>query len=200
MADPGPRIVQLRISLADIDPLIWRRVQVPEDLSLRRLHDVIQAVFGWFGYHLHQFEVGEKLYGQTEIEGHEMGLQRLYSDRSVKLAALLKRGVDHFTYRYDFGDDWEHLVEIEAMLTPEPGVEYPVLIDGARAAPPEDCGGPPGFEHFLNAIADADHEDHENLMEWSGGDYDPNDMNTAGVEAELRRIAASRRKRPAKGR
>lgn len=193
------KIVQLRIELADIDPPIWRRVRVPADFSLRRLHDVIQAVFDWLDYHLHQFEVGERIYGQTEIAPEDFGEGRQYSDKNVKLAALLARGVEQFLYRYDFGDDWEHVVTVEGVMEPETGVAYPVLIDGARRAPPEDCGGPPGFEAFLEAMLDENHEDHDDLMDWHGGPFDPEDMNLETVEAMLDRIRASRRKGPAKG-
>lgn len=199
MADPNARIVQLKITLAHIDPPVWRRVRVPEDFPLRRLHDVIQAVFDWLDYHLHEFEVGEKLYGQPEIEGCEMGEKQLHSDRNVKLGALIGRGVERFLYRYDLGDDWEHIIEVEEVIEPDPGVEYPVLVDGARAAPPEDCGGPPGFQDFLEAMADKDHEEHESLTEWYGDAFDPEDMNLDAVEAMLSRIRGSRRKGPAKG-
>lgn len=194
------KIVRLKIELADIDPPVWRRVQVPVDLSLRRLHDVIQAVFDWHDCHLHQFEVGERIYGQTEIAPEDFGEGRQYSDKNVKLAALLGRGVEQFLYRYDFGDDWEHVITVERMAEPEAGVAYPVLVDGARRAPPEDCGGPPGFEAFLEAMLDEDHEEHDDLMDWYGGPFDPVDMNLETVEAMLGRIRASRRKGPAKGR
>lgn len=199
MVDPADKVVQLKIELADITPSIWRRVQVPSDLPLRRLHDVIQAVFDWLDYHLHQFEVGDRLYGQPEIEGFELAGQQLHSDRNVKLGALLRRDVERFLYRYDFGDDWEHVITMEKLMEPEHGVEYPVLVDGARRAPPEDCGGPPGFMAFLEAMRDTDHEDHEDMMDWYGERFDPDDMNLETIEAMLGRIRTSRRKGPAKG-
>ena len=199
MPDPKAKIVQLKITLAHINPPIWRRVRVPEDFPLRRLHDVIQAVFDWLDYHLHEFEIGEKTYGQPEIEGWHMADRRLHSDRNVKLGAVVGRGTERFLYRYDFGDNWEHIIEVEQVMEPEPGVEYPVFAGGARAAPPEDCGGPPGFEHFLEAMGDEDHEEHETLMAWYGDAFDPEDMNLDTVEAMLSRIRGSRRKGPAKG-
>lgn len=193
------QILQLRIALSDIEPPIWRRVRVAADLPLRRLHDVIQAVFGWRDYHLHQFEVGDKVYGQTEIEALVAADRQMFSDKNIRLDALVARGVQRFVYRYDFGDDWEHLVTIEEMMDPEPRTEYPVLVNGARAAPPEDCGGVPGFLNFLEAMRDEDHEDHDDLLDWYGKPFDPDDLKPAAVEVRLRRIRASRRKGPAKG-
>lgn len=193
------KIIQFRIELADTSPPVWRRVQVPADLSLRRLHDVIQAVFDWLDCHLHQFEVGERIYGQTEIAPEDFGEGRQYSDRNVKLGALLERGVEQFLYRYDFGDDWEHIITVERVMKPEAGIAYPILAGGARRAPPEDCGGPPGFRAFVEAMLDETHERHDELTLWYGEAFDPDDMNLETVEAMLGRIRASRRKGPAKG-
>lgn len=199
MAGAAQRIVRLRIELSGVDPPIWRRVDVPADFPLRRVHDVIQAVFGWLDYHLHQFEIGDRLYGAPEYDEADIYGKHLYSDRNVRLGALLDRGVERFVYRYDFGDDWEHVVTVEGVLDPEDGVEYPVLVDGARRAPPEDCGGPPGFHAFLEAMLDEGHAEHEALMEWYGERFDPDDLELEAVEAMLGRIRASRRKGPAKG-
>lgn len=199
MAGPVGKVVQLKIELCDISPRIWRRVAVPSDLSLRRLHDVIQAVFGWLDCHLHQFEVGDRVYGQTEIAGEDYGPGRQYSDRNVTVGALVDRGFERFVYRYDFGDDWEHVIAVERVGEPERGVEYPVLLEGARRGPPEDCGGPPGFERFLEAMASEAHEEHEDLMDWYGEPFDPDDVDPEVVEAMLGRIRAGRRKGPAKG-
>ena len=199
MAGPAQRIVRLRIELSDTEPPIWRRVDVPADFPLRRLHDVIQAVFDWVGYHRHQFEIDDRIYGAPEHDDGDLEGTRLYSDRNIRLGALLDRGVERFVYRYDFGDDWEHVVTVERVLDPEDGVDYPILVDGARRAPPEDCGGPPGFEAFLEAMRDEAHEEHEAMMGWYGERFDPEDLELEAVEAMLGRIRASRRKGPAKG-
>lgn len=115
--DDSHDIVQIRMTLQDIEPPIWRRVQVPVDLSLRRQHDVIQAVMGWLDCHLHQFEIGDNLYGQPETAGDDHFGPQLYSDRNTRIAQLLERGVARFTYTYDFGDDWRHNIEIERTLS-----------------------------------------------------------------------------------
>ncbi len=129
------KIVRLKIELSDIDPAIWRRVEVPADFPLRRLHDVIQAVFDWLDYHLHRFEVGDRIYGAPEHEDGDFGGERLYSDKNIKLGALLDRGVQRFIYRYDFGDDWEHVITVEQVTDRNDGVDYPILVDGNRHAP-----------------------------------------------------------------
>jgi hypothetical protein len=199
MADAAPKIVRLRIELSGIDPSVWRRVDVPADFPLRRLHDVIQAVFDWLDYHLHQFEIGDRLYGAPEYDEGDLDGTRLYDDRNIRLGVLVDRGVERFVYRYDFGDNWEHVVTVERVLDPQDGVEYPILVDGARRAPPEDCGGPPGFDAFLEAMRDAAHEDHKAMLEWYGERFNPEDLEMETVEAMLGRIRASRRKGPAKG-
>ena len=197
--DEAHDIVQIRIALQDIEPPIWRRVQVPTDFPLRRLHDVIQAVIGWLDSHLHQFEIGDKLYGQPEIAGDDHFGPPLYSDRNTRLAQLLERGIDRFTYTYDFGDDWRHEIEIEGTLQAQPGVEYPILVAGERRGPPEDCGGPFGFVAFLDAMSDPGHPDHEDVMDWYGEPFEAEDMELDKVEAMLSRIRGQRRKGPRKG-
>ena len=167
---------------------------------LRRLHDVIQAVFDWRDYHLHQFEVGDRLYGAPEYDDGDLTGKRLHSDRNVRLGALLDRGVERFVYRYDFGDDWVHVVTVDGVRDPDAGVEYPVLVDGARRAPPEDCGGPFAFPEFVEAMLDETHAAHADLWDWYGGPFDPDDLELDAVEVMLARIRASRRKGPAKGR
>lgn len=191
--DEAHDIVQIRIALRDIEPPVWRRVQVPVDFSLRHLHDVIQAVMDWLGYHLHQFEIGEKLYGQPEIAGDDHFGPKLYSDRNTRLAQLIERGVERFTYTYDFGDDWQHDIEFERTLEAEAGIEYPILVAGERQCPPEDCGGPPGFLNIVDALSDPEHPDHEEILDWYGERFDPEDMNLVAVEAMLSRIRGRRR-------
>ena len=192
-------IFQIRITLQDIEPPIWRRVQVPADFPLRRLHDVIQAVMNWQDYHLHQFEVGDRLYGQPEIAGDDHYGPPLHSDRDTRLSALLERGIKRFTYTYDFGDDWRHDIEIERTLQAKPRIEYPILVTGERRGPPEDCGGPFGFMEFLDAMSDPGHPDHEDHLDWYGEPFDAEDMELDKVEAMLGRIRGQRRKGAKKG-
>ena len=196
----APEILQIKITLLDVRPPVWRRVQVPRDLTLRRLHDVIQAAMGWFDCHLHQFEIGDRTYGQAELEeGDDAFGFRLYNDKNTRLNKLVEWNVDRFVYTYDFGDGWEHEIRIEKDARAEPGVEYPIFIDGKRRCPPEDCGGPPGFEEFLHAVNDENHPEHEDLLAWYGEPFDPDNLELDTVEAMLSRIRGQRRKGPRKG-
>lgn len=192
-------IVEVKITLREVELQVTRRVHVPADYSLRRIHDVIQAVMGWYDMHLHEFKVGEKTYGLPDLEGELSFGVRIYDDRNIKLGKLIERGVREFTYTYDLGDDWQHDVEVVQTLAPEQGVDYPVLLDWSGACPPEDVGGPPGYAEFLDAISDPQHERHEELIEWSGGDFDPQFLDLEVVEVMLGRIRASRRKRANNG-
>jgi hypothetical protein len=164
---PGP-IYQLKVTLNGTKPSIWRRLLVPASLTLGDLHYIIQVAMGWTDSHMHEFFVGEKRYGSPHPDMDDT----LDEDRA-KLAKLIPGEKFKFRYEYDFGDSWVHTIAVEKILDPDPGKSYPVCLKGKGACPPEDCGGVWGFNDFLAAIADPDHPEHENLKEWSGGDYDP---------------------------
>ena len=183
-------IYRLKVTLRGTRPPIWRRFLVPSAISLKRLHDALQAVMGWSNSHLHQFEAGGVRYGTSDPE---YGLQRVSETRTT-VDQVLRHPKDRLLYEYDFGDSWEHVVVLEAVLTPEPGAVYPVIEGGRRACPPEDVGGVPGYEEFLEAIADPDHPEHRALLEWIGGDFDPEgfsvrDANVAIQGGRIRRRA-----------
>jgi hypothetical protein len=178
--DPGV-VYQLKITLEDVQPPVWRQVQV-KDCTLTRLSDILQTCMGWEGYHLHGFEIGGEHYSEPDPEG--MGDYE--DERRVKLSQVVGQGYKKFTFTYDFGDNWEHTVQVEKTLPPEPKVRYPRCLDGKRACPPEDCGGTPGYEDFLEAIRDPDHEEHEEMLEWVGGEFDPEAFDLTAVNAMLR--------------
>jgi hypothetical protein len=106
---------------------------------------------------------------------------------------ILARKGAHFTYTYDFGDDWVHDLVVEEVAPPEAGVSYPCVLDGARACPPEDVGGTPGYENFLHAIRDRKHPEHEDMMEWIGGRFDPEKFDVAKANRRLRLLFAPKR-------
>lgn len=182
-------IARLRISLDDIEPEIWRTVDMPVAGSLKMLHDVIQAAMGWQDYHLWHFEAGERRYGLPDPEWPD---RELAAAKNVKLAALIERGVRELTYTYDMGDDWRHTIVIEAVGPGEAGIQYPRFIDGARRCPPEDVGGLPGFEHFLDAIDDTAHEDHRELVRWYGGPFDAENIDQLVHKRVVANIAKRR--------
>ena len=184
------KIARLRITLAGIEPVVWRQVEVSLSATLKALHDVIQAAFGWEGYHLHLFEVGEERYGVPDPEWDS--IRPIRSEKGVRLAALIERGVERFGYTYDFGDDWRHRIAVEAVRLADPAAEYPRFVTGARRAPPEDVGGLPGYEAFVRAVTRARHREHEAMLTWHGGPYDPNDVGEAEVVAALGKLARRR--------
>jgi hypothetical protein len=164
-----PSIYPLKLTLSHTRPPIWRRVEVPADISLYRLAAVIITAMGWSGGHLHQFRIGEEYYGIP----HEDDLSETIDERKVSLKSIVDQGIKKFIFEYDFGDGWEHVVEFEGTIEPSKGAKYPRCTAGARCCPPEDCGGPPGYEDFLQAIRDPKHPEHESMREWIGGDFDP---------------------------
>ncbi len=177
---------QLKISLLEIEPEIWRRLLVPRGVRLGRLHEIFQVAMGWTNSHLHAFRVGDTRYGEADPEFGEGDVQ---DERSVQLSDVAARVNDSFVYEYDFGDGWEHLVLVEKILRPEEGVGHlPVCLAGARACPPEDCGGIPGYESFLQAIGDPTHEEHGAMLEWVGGKFDPEAFDLGKVNRQLRRL------------
>jgi hypothetical protein len=171
-------LFRFRITLLEIKPPIWRSIQVP-DCTLAELHNVIQAALGWENCHLHQFIIAGVRYGVPEPD------LKLKNEGKVLLSRIVpKEGKGfRFRYEYDFGDGWMHDVVFEGNSPNEFGQNYPVCLDGSRACPPEDVGGPYGYEEFLEAIADPKHERHAELLQWIGGKFDPEefDAKTATV-------------------
>ena len=159
-------IARLRITLSDTDPEIWRVVDVPVQASLKMVHDIIQAAMGWQDYHLWEFEADERRYGLPDPDWPDVS-----AAKNTKLMTLIDRGTRQLDYTYDMGDNWHHTIVIEAVGPGQPDTRYPRYIDGARRCPPEDSGGTPGFENFLDAIADPKHDDHAELIEWYAGCY-----------------------------
>ncbi len=148
----------LKVILAEIEPPIWRRVVVPCDYALDRVHVALQSAMGWLNSHLHAFEIAGRTFEHPDLEPQEDSLD----ERALKLGALKLR--DRFVYRYDFGDDWEHDVRIEGVED----ADRPRCEAGGGGCPPEDVGGPLGYADFVAAWADAAHPAHERMREWAG--------------------------------
>ncbi len=175
------RFYLLEIQMVDIEPAIWRRFVVPASITLDRLHDVIQIVMGWTDSHLHEFIIGKKRYTEYP-ESKEDGLE---SGR-YRFGDLMKQKGRTFHYLYDFGDGWDHeVVLVESRyFNPEQQIEI-ACLEGERACPAEDVGGVPGYDEFCKVLKDPSHEEHENYMEWSGGDYDIQRFDADVVNWEL---------------
>lgn len=176
----------LRVELKGVKPLVWRWVAVPETITLGTLHVVLQIVMGWGGGHLHEFEVNHQRYGMKDAD-LDFG-EPILDERRMRLSTLIKRGVRRFTYEYDFGDGWEHLIKIEdRMATTTAGLPIQ-CIGGANACPPDDIGGPYGYAEFLQVMADPDHEEHQRMREWIGGAFNPAAFDADAVNQVLATI------------
>jgi hypothetical protein len=193
-AEAAPeQIATLRIELLDTEPVIWRQVEIPTAITLKGLHDVVQAAMGWDDQHLWELKLGRQRYGRP-IPGDDWGGEPTLRAEKVMLAEVLKPRKTVFDYLYDFGDSWEHRLTITDVRPGEPDAVYPRYVAGEHAAPPEDCGGVPGFYAALEALADPDHPEHEHISDWLDG-YDPTDLNELALKRAVGRIA-SRRKAP----
>ncbi len=173
-------IYQIKITLCHIKPPIWRRIQIAGDTKLGKLHDILQAVMGWTNSHLHAFRVGHDTYGVPDPDFPD----DTKSERNVRLNKIAQEG-DSLIYEYDFGDGWEHDLEIEKVMPPEPGTQYPICLAGERACPPEDCGGPWGYEHMLEVLNDPEHEE---MREWVGDEFDPERFEVDEVNGQLKGV------------
>ncbi len=184
---------RLRISLADIDPSPWREIEVPLSMSLKNLHDAIQAAFLWHDSHLWEFDIEGKRYGLPYDDN--LGGERIHKASTTKLMKLHDQGVTQFIYTYDMGDNWEHLVEVIQVFESESGARLPRFIAGEHHAPPDDVGGPPGFEVFLNAINNPKHREHRHFKDWYGEAFDPTEIEEETIRALLGRMAKARPKK-----
>ncbi len=172
------RVYQFKITLKGIKPPVWRRIQVPEVYSFWDLHVAIQDSMRWMDCHLHEFEIIDPSTGEKEHIG--LPLDDYFDDEPEILPGWKIKIRDYFTadrtrakYRYDFGDDWRHEVVLEKIEPRAEGVSYPVCVAGERACPPEDCGGPHGYKEFLEIIMDPAHKQYEEMLNWAGGEFDP---------------------------
>jgi hypothetical protein len=184
-ADRASHVHQVLVVLANTDPLVWRRIQVPDDYSFWDLHVAIQDAMGWQDSHLHEFAVINPRTGREQRlgipDGEDPGERPCLPDWQARVSQYLTEAQPLAQYVYDFGDDWRHVVTYEGTWPAESGRKYPACLAGARACPPEDCGGVGGFAGFLAAVADPKHPEHADLLAWAGGRYDPEVFDAAKV-------------------
>jgi hypothetical protein len=179
------KIYQLKITLKGVKPPVWRRVEVPADMKLSDLNYLIINVMGWGGGHLTSFEFDYEeyvndtafMFKELDMDGEPMSKTRL----NQVLVAEKQKGL----FTYDFGDDWRHEVLLEKILDAEKGVKYPRCTAGKRACPPDDCGGPWGYADFLEAINDPKHLEHEEMLDWVGGEFDAEWFDLEEINAGL---------------
>lgn len=181
-------ILQIKISIEEITPKIWRRFQVEDSLTFHQLHKVIQLVMGWSDSHLYGFKAGDKEYQDEKSEDFgDVGDENILPSGKNRVSLLKEK--QKFNYTYDFGDCWEHLLVVEKILPRTASVSYPVCLEGERNCPPEDCGSVPGYYNLMAVRKNKKHPEYESLIkEWLGEDYDPEYFNPQEVNTELRRM------------
>lgn len=182
---------QLKITLRECQPPVWRRVLVPGHYTLPDLDYIIQLAMGWTNSHLHRFKVGKTFYSPNlpETDWEDSGDE---DSSYVRLDQIATQTTMQFIYEYDFGDSWEHEVVVEKISPPDPKLKHPICLAGERACPPEDVGGVGGYADFLEAIRDPHHEEHASYLNWVGGEFDReafdlNQVNTALQQLKPRR-------------
>ena len=189
-APQSTEIYQFKVTLIGITPPVCRRIHVAGSYTLAQLHDVLQVAMGWEDYHLYMFQIGSKTYGRRDLD--EDGDLNFTDARRTRLSSVVPGVGATFTYVYDYGDNWQHEVLLEAIVMPAPNTTYPRCVAGERRCPPEDVGGVGGYTDYLEALADPQHEDHEQVMMWRGP-FDPEEFSAEKVNQELAKKFGSRK-------
>jgi len=179
-----PPIYQFKVTLKDSKPPIWRRIQVPANITLHRLHLILQVVMGWGNYHLYGFRIKGQDFGEPDPDGDEFDL---VNSHRTKLNKVSTKEKTQFMYDYDFGDNWEHIIVLEKILPVDSDMRYPICIKGKRACPPEDCGGIWGYYDLLEIMKKPKHKEYKEMMEWVGGPFDPEEFDINEINSMLNR-------------
>jgi hypothetical protein len=175
---------RLKVTLRRVRPPVWRRIEVPSNITMFELSAVLEAAMGWFGGHLHSFEAGGVRYELPDSDSS--GLYQMVDERNAKLRQVLPAVKSKLRWDYDFGDGWEHDVIVEAIEPTRSEATYPVCLKGKRACPPEDCGGPWGYENLLDALRDPEHPEHDVLADWASPDFDSEEFDVEITTAMMR--------------
>lgn len=176
-------LVRLKMTLKYIRPPIWRRVVLPDTTNLGDLSEIIQAAMGWHGGHLHAFEIGGEQFGDPSM------VDDVRNEGKETIKSLMRDGVSRFGYTYDFGDSWEHDILIEKASPPPAAPRSVACVAGKRNCPPEDCGGPPGYDALLAALAAPEEPESREILEWVDEDYDPEEFSLDSADKRVRAAA-----------
>lgn len=179
-------VYRLKVTLDGIRPSIWRRILVRGDITLFKLHKILQVVMGWQDHHLHQFVINDECYSVISIEADMLG-DYFKDEKRFKLSRVIPLEKLKFAYEYDFGDGWGHTILVEKIFRQEEGLKAPVCLEGKRSAPPEDCGGKDGYHDILMALKDPSRLKNAELLEWLG-EYDPDHFDADQVNKRLAKI------------
>lgn len=176
----GPTVHVLRLSLRYVKPEVWRRIVVKSDMPVPKFAKMLEQAMGWAGYHLHMIDVGGLLFGIPDD-----GDDYIINEKAVTVKHLLPREQTSLRWNYDFGDGWEHDVVVEAIEPLNAKAKYPIVLDGARACPPEDVGGPPGYDELLRVLSNPKNKEYASMREWAPEGFDPAAFDVA---AAIRRL------------
>ena len=186
-------ILQLKITLKGIRPPIWRRVEVKDDITFYELHHVIQIAMGWWNAHLFEFKVGDYKIGITE---DDWDTEDTIESKDIVVSQVVDTEKMKFRYIYDFGDWWEHEIVVEKISPVDKNKTYPASIGGKRNCPPEDVGGFPGYMHLLEVLKDKKNPEREDMIEWLGEEYDPEEFDLEETNSELQFIIKTKNWNP----
>lgn len=189
-------VYQLHVSLDEIKPRIWRRLQVPADITLAKLHFALQDAFGWTNSHLHVFEVDDLRFGMIGADEWDDSIEDEEHVHLERVADAKSR----LAYEYDFGDSWRHTIVVEKSLSVASPLKHPTCLAGKRSGPPEDVGGAHGYMDCLAAIADPKHERHDELVEWLPREFDPEHFDLDAINDALRKSRTEKLTRRARRR
>lgn len=162
-------IYVIEVTLLDVRPRVWRRIQLPGATRLDRVHHILQHTLGWQDCHAHQFRAQDRIYGELDPDFDE----GVTDESGVPLSDVLIKPGDEILYEYDFGDGWEHRIELIETLPVEEANNVPVCLDGDRACPPEDVGGAPGYHHMLKVLANPAHPEYRDYCQFVPDDFEP---------------------------
>lgn len=191
-ADAQPKstgqLFQFKITLAEVAPPVWRRIQV-NDCMLDKLHEHIQTAMGWTNSHLHHFKINQRYYGDPQLMAVTFEELNYADSTTTLLSQILPPDGSRFAfeYEYDFGDGWMHEILFEGRPPADPKAKYPLCLEGGRACPPEDVGGAWGYADFLEAVNDPEHESHDELLSWAGGKFAAEEFNPATATRRMKK-------------
>jgi len=190
---PAATIARLRVKLVNVEPIVLRQIEVPLNIRLDRLHLVLQAAMGWTNSHLYEIRARDVGWGMPDPDD-DFADGPLDARKARLVDVLEDTGARSLTYLYDFGDGWEHSVRIERLSDAVPGVAYPRLVEAVGRCPPEDVGGPWGYRNLLDALADPNHKEHAEKLEWVGEQFDPSKVNALILAEAVHSLAQKRRR------
>jgi len=171
---------------------VWRVVDVPSSFTFSQFHLAIQASMGWENRHLHHFEIKNPktqtidYIGYTEYDFDDEYTENMFSDEDIKLSDYFSRDNATARYIYDYSSGWIHIVTLKEILVPEQGIRYPRCVDGQRACPPEDCGGPAGYRKLCEIISNPSHEQYQTIIQWVGEGFDPDRFRPERVQFKIK--------------